>query len=68
MPSGVSKAIVTQLNMELNKALASASVQEKFVSLGAEPMGGTPEMFSALIKREASKWAVLVKDANIKMD
>ena len=65
-PSRVSNAILTKLNAESNKALASAAVKEKFGVMGNEPMGGTAEAFAALIKRDAAKWATVIKDAGIK--
>jgi tripartite-type tricarboxylate transporter receptor subunit TctC len=65
-PSRVSNAVLTRLNAESNKALASAAVKEKFGALGNEPMGGTSEAFAALIKRDAAKWAAVIKDADIK--
>jgi hypothetical protein len=35
---------------------------------GFEPVGGTPEEFSAYIKSELVKWAKVVKDANVRVD
>ena len=67
-PSGVSKSIVNRLNAEVNKALASSSVKEKFGALGVMPTGGTPEEFAAYIKREVIKWTEVIKGANIKAD
>ena len=52
-PAGVSKAIVKHINAEVNKALATSTVKEKFGVLTSAPTGGTPEEFAALIKREA---------------
>jgi tripartite-type tricarboxylate transporter receptor subunit TctC len=65
-PSRVSNSVVTRLNAESNKALASAAVKEKFGVMGDEPMGGTAEAFSALIKRDAAKWVAVIKQAGIK--
>ena len=67
-PAGVSKAIVNRLNAEVNKALATAAVREKIVAMGPEPTGGTPEEFTALIKRDVAKWAEVIKGANIRAD
>ena len=67
-PSDVAKAIVYRLNAEVNKALASATVKEKFGINGNVPTGGTPEEFAAFIKREVVKWAEVIKGANIKAD
>ena len=67
-PAGVSKAIVNRVNAEVNKALATSTVKEKFGVLTSAPTGGTPEEFAALIKREAVKWAGVIKGANIRAD
>ena len=68
VPAGVSKTIVARLNAEFNKALVLPAVKEKFAAIGYEPVGGTSEQFTALVKSEAVKWAKVIKDANIKPD
>lgn len=67
-PGGVSKTIVNRLNAEVNKALATSTVKEKFDAFGNMPTSGTPEEFATLIKREVVKWAEVIKGANIKAD
>ena len=67
-PGGMSKSIVNRLNAEVNKALATSTVKEKFSVLGNVPAGGTPEEFAAHIKREVIKWTAVIKDAGIKAD
>ena len=67
-PRGVAKDIINRLNLEINKALATSTVKEKVDVLGNVLTGGTPEEFAAFIKREMVKWAVVIKDANIKAD
>jgi tripartite-type tricarboxylate transporter receptor subunit TctC len=68
VPAGVPKAIVARLNAEFNKALALPALKEKFAANGYEPVGGTSEQFTALVKKEVVKWAKVIKDANIKPD
>jgi len=34
----------------------------------AEPIGNTPEEFTAVMKRDLVKWAKVVKDADIRLD
>lgn len=65
---GVSKTIVNRLNAEVNKALATSTVKERFGAIGSVPTGGSPEEFAAFIKREVIKWVEVVKGANIKAD
>ena len=67
-PAGVSKTIVNRLNAEVNKALSTSAVKEKFDVLGNVPAGGTPEEFAAHIKREVIKWTAVIKNAGIKAD
>jgi predicted TIM-barrel fold metal-dependent hydrolase len=43
-------------------------VVERLSSQGAEPVGNTPEEFTAFVRSEISKWATLVKAANMRAD
>jgi tripartite-type tricarboxylate transporter receptor subunit TctC len=65
-PVKVPKDIVARLNVEVGKILASAEVSERFTNEGVEPMGGTPEFFTAFIRDEIAKYAKVVKAAGLK--
>jgi tripartite-type tricarboxylate transporter receptor subunit TctC len=67
-PVGVPKPIVAKLNVEINKAIATQSLKDKFAQIGSESAGGTPEQFGALIRRESAKWAEVVKRSGAKVD
>src|SRR5262249_28028116 len=67
-PAKVPKSIVSRLNAEANKAFASPGLVEKLTALGYEVAGGTPEAFAQHIRREAAKWADVVKRAGVKAD
>jgi len=64
---GTPDAIVTRLNEAINKALAKPAVREAFAKIAAEPAGGSPAEFGALIKSEIAHWGKVVKDAGIKI-
>ena len=68
VPAGVPRNIVLRLNAEVNKALAAPAVSEKLPELGLIVAGGTPEQFAAHIRKEASRWADVVKRSGAKMD
>jgi tripartite-type tricarboxylate transporter receptor subunit TctC len=68
VPAGVPPMIVARLNKEVNTALAAPHVKEKFASFGVELSGGTPEVFAAQIRKDAAKWADVIKRAGIKPD
>ena len=65
-PIKVPKEIVSRLNAEVGKILASADVRDHFINEGVEPIGGTTEFFGAFIRDEIAKYAKVVKAANLK--
>jgi tripartite-type tricarboxylate transporter receptor subunit TctC len=65
-PARVPREIVMRLNAEINKALLSQAVQEKFAAVGYIPGGGTPEQFAEFIRKETDKWAKVIEAAEIK--
>ena len=68
VPVGTPQAIVTKLNNEINKALRTSTVKERYAAIEAEPVGGTPEQFAAFVKNETVKWADVVKKSGAKLD
>ena len=66
VPAQVTREIVLRLNAEINKALNSPAIQEKFAIAGYMSVGGTPEQFAEHLRRETAKWADLIRSAGIK--
>ena len=58
--------IVLRLNAAINKALATEKVKDAFAKIGAEPAGGTPESYGALVKQQVDYWGKVVKEAGIR--
>ena len=67
-PAGVPRAIVTRLNAEINKALATPTLRQRFAAIGAEPTPRTPEEFRDLIRRENTKWAEVIKRSGARIE
>ena len=67
-PAGTPEAIITRLNTEFNAALKSPELSRRLADEGAQPVGGTPEEFKALIASEIPRWGQVVKDAGAKID
>jgi len=67
-PSATPKTVIARLNAEAVKALRAPDVIDKLTGQGAEPVGSTPEEFTAFIRSETDKWANLVKAANMRAD
>jgi tripartite-type tricarboxylate transporter receptor subunit TctC len=68
VPVRTPRAIVMKLNAEINRALQSAALKERYAAIEAEPVGGTPEQFAAYVKKERIKWAEVVKKSGAKVD
>jgi len=67
-PAHLPQDIVARLNREIRAALAAPGVSERYQQLDAEPDGGTPEEFAALVRRETPKWADVVQRSGAKVD
>ncbi len=68
-PRGTPEPVLGKLRTEINKALATADVKDKFAKGGSlEPMITTPEEFLAMIKADYEKFGKVVKDIGVKLD
>ena len=63
--SGVPKPVLDKLRSDLLKALERPDVKKRLVDQGVEPKTTTPEEFLAHVKAETSRWARVVREANI---
>ncbi|MGZ5171332.1 MAG: Bug family tripartite tricarboxylate transporter substrate binding protein [Burkholderiales bacterium] len=66
-PAATPKDVVTKLSVETARILQLPDVKSRLSELGAEPIGSTPEQFSAHIKAEIAKWAKVIKEANVEL-
>ena len=62
------KDITARLNKEINAAVASPDVRERFLKLGVEPLSMSLPDFEAMIKKELEVNAQLIKAAGIKAE
>ena len=60
--------IMARLNKEINAAVASPEVRERFLKLGVEPLSMSLPEFEAMIKNELVANAQLIKAAGIKAE
>ncbi len=64
-PKGLPADLTARLNQALNAALADSDVKERFARLGAEPTGGTPQAFAAMVKADNAKWKKIITERKI---
>jgi tripartite-type tricarboxylate transporter receptor subunit TctC len=67
-PAGTPAAIVARLRQEVAKTLQLADIWEKVSSQGLDPVGDTPEEFTAVIQAEIPKWAKVVRASGARAD
>ena len=67
-PAKTPQDIVMRLNGEIHKVLGTAEVREKLDAQGFQVRLSTPQQFAELIRSESTKWAKIVKEANIRID
>lgn len=66
-PTGTPRAIVQQLNAEINRILALPEIKARLATQGIEPAGYTTAQFAEFMKTEQQKWKALVNAAGIKL-
>jgi tripartite-type tricarboxylate transporter receptor subunit TctC len=67
-PAGTPRDVVLRLNAEFNKALQNPELRKKLGDEGADPAGGTPEQFAALIRDDIPRWGKVVKESGARVD
>ena len=65
VPTGTPPAIISRLNSEFNKMLASPDILKKLDDRGAIPVTSTPEEAVQFVKKETATWAKVIKEAGV---
>jgi tripartite-type tricarboxylate transporter receptor subunit TctC len=61
-PKGLPASVVGKLNETVNAVLTRDTFRARLAQLGAEPAGGTPEQFAAMVRADRAKWHQLVSE------
>jgi tripartite-type tricarboxylate transporter receptor subunit TctC len=67
-PAGTPAEIVARINADMRAALALAEVKTALSAQGMEIAPSSPEEMAALMRRDAARWAAVVKQAGIKAE
>ena len=68
VPAGTPAAVVSRLNAELVKALATRDVGERFAAQGVAPESTTPQAFKAFLNNEVRRWAPVIKASGMQVN
>jgi tripartite-type tricarboxylate transporter receptor subunit TctC len=67
-PKGTQTMVIASLNKSFVQVLNMPEAKERLVSLGAEPVGSSPQAFVSYIKEEVARWGKVIKAAGIKAE
>jgi len=65
---GVPAEIVQKLNAEINVALKSPDLAQRWEKLGVLPLGGSPEDAVKRNRLEHERWTQVIKAANLSVN
>jgi tripartite-type tricarboxylate transporter receptor subunit TctC len=65
-PAGTPPAIVRRLSAEVAKIMKDSELQQRFMQLGIEPVGSSPEEAGRFLQDEVVKWAKVIQTAGVK--
>lgn len=67
-PAGTPKPVIERLNKALTEAMKQPDVAQRLGTIGAEPVGSSPEALAAHLARESITWTRLITERGIKPD
>jgi tripartite-type tricarboxylate transporter receptor subunit TctC len=68
VPAGTPEAIVRQLNLAIVSVLNTPEVRERFLNVGMEVVGSTPEQFAAAMKADEARLRKVITEAGIRAE
>jgi len=67
-PTGTPAAAIERVNTEVNRALATPAIRQRFEALGCEPAGGTPAAFASYVREEVERWGKVIRSAGVRLE
>ena len=64
-PAGTPPALVAKMNAEIDSLLNLPEVKEAMARQGVDAVGGKPEKFESLLRRELALWSQVVARGKI---
>ena len=65
-PARTPRDVVNRVNADVLKVVRSPELVERLRAEGSDPVGNTPEQYSAFLRDEIEKWARVIKFTNVK--
>ena len=68
VPARTPPEVIARLQQAVAAAVRDPQVHAKLVEIGYEPVGGTPQQFTAVLQKEIPRWHKLIRELNISLD
>jgi tripartite-type tricarboxylate transporter receptor subunit TctC len=68
VPRATPRPVVDKLHADIARIVHEADVKQLIVAGGTEPLGNTPDEFTAKLKSEIPRWTRIAREAGIKAD
>ncbi len=65
-PARTPEAIINRLNQEIVRVLNTTDVKDRFLKVGVETVGSSPEQLAAMVKSDMARMGKLIRDAGIR--
>ncbi len=67
-PGKTPPALIAKINTDVVEAIRSPMIRDKLAAQYMQPVGNSPEEFRAVIDAEVSRWAPVIKAADVKLN
>lgn len=67
-PAGTPPSIVDKLSLAIQRAMATAEMQEKYAAGGSKATAMTPQQFAAFIKEDTERWAPVIRISGARVE
>jgi tripartite-type tricarboxylate transporter receptor subunit TctC len=67
-PAGTPRDVLMKLHAEVVKALAIPELRDRYISIGLDPVGSSPDQFAAEIRDDTARWGKVARAANVRAE
>jgi tripartite-type tricarboxylate transporter receptor subunit TctC len=67
-PAGTPREIISRVATETAKAVASTEIRDRFVQIGIEPVGSSPDALAKFLADEIARWGKVINTAGVKAE
>ncbi len=64
-PARTPKEVIARINADVLKVIRSPELVERLKTEGSDPVGNSPEQFTAFLQEETARWSKVIRFANI---